>query len=722
MSTHLKPAETIVRTKMFFILGSLYTIFTIGSFWHLHSNFIRDRDALKTHISTGINLHLNDLLGEIALADVESVKSHLDVIKKGFDLDKITLKMNAVNLLPAQIDSNPDHLETNLPSQIVNTVFPARPIDIPITGGNGEIATVQAFYQNYLENSVTKPILTTFAIQFLLMLVTISMVALVITRLIDTVFSRPSKTIISLIERISTGDFDITPQSQTNYGSKEIKTITDGLFFMTNSIKTLQNNISAQSALAAMGTLASQVAHDIRSPLSSMRAALLLLRERFGEDKEAEDMFNLLQLSSNRLDNIANGLLAKHMGDSSVEQLFSIHEVLDELIGELHASPLGQGTEFEKKYDASALYVAGDKTGISRAIGNIIKNALEAMQQNPAEKIRQLSTITKFDGNQNLTIRIQDTGPGIPADRIPLILQGGHTEGKTDGHGIGTKVIKEMVETHKGQLAIESQVGVGTTFIITLPATIQNDETVVTVPHAGSGVICVIDDEPSVREQWRLTLRSMGVSAKVYTCWEDFDAAKISIAPEGTFIVDYHFDNSEIDGLDVIRRLKARGFDKFILATAEYWKPAIKNTAQKLGVVLCPKPLPKVVLSQPVQISQTEGRTVLLIDDDDAIRLTWGALKKRFGVATLHSFPSLEAAIEAKIDPSTCDLCIIDKNIEGSQFDGARMLEYLKQNGAKTVVLATGEMESDIKKDPKFDSLDGITTEKIPSSLDKFLN
>lgn len=501
---------------------------------------------------------------------------------------------------------------------------------------------------------------------------------------------------------------------------------------LIDKVGTSNRQLVEASKHAELGNLSSQVAHDIRSPLSSMRSALMLLREQFGNNKDAEELFNLLQLSSNRLDNIANGLLAKYMGEAAAEQLFSIHEVLDELVGELRASPLGQGTEFKKQYHTAALYVTGDKTGMARAIGNIIKNALEAMQQTSVDRPNQLIVVTAYDGSQNLTIRIQDTGPGIPADKIPLILQGGHTEGKTDGHGIGTKVVKEMVENHKGHLSIESQVGVGTTFIITLPATIQNDETIVTIPHAGSGVICVIDDEPSLREQWRLTLRSMGVTAKVFTCWEDFDAAKAGIASEGTFIIDFHYDNSLVDGLEVIRRLKERGFTKFVLATAEYWKPAIKDVAKKLGIVLCPKPLPKVVLSQPVQQHQAlqvesttqepTGRTVLLIDDDDAIRLTWNVIKKRLGVATLHSFPSLEAVIQANVNPSDCDLCVIDKNIEGSQYDGARMLEYLKQNGAKKVVLATGETASDIKKDPKFDSLDGITAEKIPSSLDKFLN
>lgn len=736
MSVQLKQADAIIRAKMFFILGLLYTVFTIVAFWHLYSNFIRDRDTLRMHISTGVNLHLNDLLGEIALADTEAVKSHLDVIKNGFDLDKVSLKVSTVSPLPSQIDSSDSRQAVGPITRIVRAVFSAPYIDIPIVGGNGEIATVHAFYQNYLENSVTKPILTTFGIQFLLMLVTISMVALVINRLIDTVFAKPAKDIVGLIERISTGDFDITPQLQANYGSREIKTITDGLHSMANSIKKLQSDMGTQSALAAMGTLSAQVAHDIRSPLSSMQAALMVLRQQCGGNKDTKDYLDLLQLSSTRLEGISNGLLAKYKGEETGAQNFSIHEVLDELIGELRASPIGQGTEFVKHYHSNALYVSGDKTGVSRAIGNIIKNALEAMEKNPADRPKQLSVSTVFDDNQNLIVRFQDTGPGIPADKIPLILQGGHTDGKADGHGIGTKVVREVVDAHKGTLNIESEVGKGTAFIITFPVAniaTQDSDLTVTIPYSNSSQIRVIDDEPSLREQWRLTLKALGAVVETYTCWEDFSNTlppHPSPLPKGegittTFIVDYHFDNSEVDGIEVIRRLKERGYTQFVLATAEYWKPAIKDAAKELNITLCPKPLPKVVL-QPTSFPQgddsKQGPSVLLIDDDIDIQTSWKMMKKILGVGKLTMYSNLEDMIAAATDPAEFDVCVIDKNIEKSQYNGAKMLAYLKKNGARTVVVATGESRDAIANDPEFAAIDGILTSKVPTSLRELLN
>ncbi|PIR20974.1 MAG: hypothetical protein COV45_03675 [Deltaproteobacteria bacterium CG11_big_fil_rev_8_21_14_0_20_47_16] len=572
-----------------------------------------------------------------------------------------------------------------------------------------------------------------------LTLVLIWLVAIVIAALfiLRQFVMRPTKRMIELIK----GGDDIGI-GVNNFRLKELRALALSLQKSLNANKEYQEQAKQLEFDAELGKLSSRVAHDIRSPLSSMRAALMLLRDKFGNDKDAEELFNLLQLSSNRLDNIANGLLSNHMGESAAEQLFSIHEVLDELIGELRASPLGQGTEFKKQYHTEALYVTGDKTGMARAIGNIIKNALEAMQQNTSDKVKQLTVSTTLKtpspqtsptGGEGVSIRITDTGPGIPADKISLILQGGHSEGKEDGHGIGTKVVRDMVDAHKGSLAIESKVGVGTTFIITLPATIQNEEMLITIPVNADSKVVVIDDESSLREQWRLTLKAQGVTPEIYTCWEEYASAlppHPGPLPQGegnTFIIDYHFDNSIVDGLEIIRRLKEKGAVQCVLATAEYWKPAIKEAAQKLNVTLCPKPLPKVVVrsldSSVATLPQNDkaGHTVLLIDDDNAIRVTWNALKNRLGIVTLHSFPNLEAAIQADIDLASCDLCVIDKNIENSQYNGAQMLGYLKENGARRVVLATGENESDVRRDPAYHAVDGILFGKIPETLTEFL-
>lgn len=538
--------------------------------------------------------------------------------------------------------------------------------------------------------------------------------------------------------------------------------IEDRFLVLLKRINVYQKQLRMKEVEASVGKIASQVAHDIRSPLSSLKAVSLLLKEHVAGNKAAMEIVNLLQLSGNRLENIANDLLIQHQSEIfSISSVLSIHEVLDELIGEFRATPLGAGVVFKKQYNSGALYVSGDKTGLARAVGNIIKNSLEAMQNNPEKMSRELVFNTHLHSDSSastqgdmILIRITDTGPGIRAEKIPFILQGGYTEGKEDGHGIGTRVVREVVDAHMGTLSVESEVGKGASFIITLPATniaTQDSAMTVTIPYSGQSPIRIIDDEPSLREQWRLTLKGFGVEVETYQSWEDFE----SVLRQGgdgrldkfadTFIVDYHFDNSEVDGLEIIRRLKERGFVNMVLATAEYWKPVIKSAAEEQNITLCPKPLPKVVMSNNVIVDRLGKKTppssdvqeevfsreapsignpncsVLLIDDDEGIHVSWNAMKDMLGIKQLAMYRRLEDMILAATNPADYDLCVIDKNIENSRYNGSMTLAYLKQNGARKVLLATGESQKNIAQDPGFLGVDGVITEKIPMSLEKYL-
>lgn len=461
MITKLKPAEVIVRTKMFFILGLLYVIFTVGSFWHLHSNFIRDREALKTHISTGIHLHLNELLGEIALSDAKAVKSHLDVMRKGFDLDKITLEMNSSNFLEIPVESESKHVDFDFSSRMVNALFPASFIEIPIVGGKGTIATIHAFYQGYLESSVTKPILTTFAIQFLLMLVTISFVGFFIARFMKTVFSNPAKKVVQLIERISTGNFDVQHELQVNYGSKEIEIIIDGLGSMARNIKSLQNDVRDQSALAAIGNITNQVIHDLSGPLHSINVARDYLIKMKTDDPYFADHMKLLQLGANRLNRVASDLLDQNKNVASQKESFLLQDVVQQLEHEyqLQCKDLLLKTALPTK----PITLHGSQIALQRAFANIIKNAVEAMKGKGEIEI----AVEQRDADVHISI--SDNGPGMNESTLQKILHGGHSEGKSNGRGIGMKVVRETVEDFGGTLSATSVLGVGTKFSITLP-------------------------------------------------------------------------------------------------------------------------------------------------------------------------------------------------------------------------------------------------------------
>ena len=496
-----------------------------------------------------------------------------------------------------------------------------------------------------------------------------------------------------------------------------------------------------------LSKMALQVAHDIRSPLSSMQAALGQFQKLQVDNPKYPELLNLLELSSKRLTGIADNLLQKHTTNETQPVIFSLHRILDELIGEYGGQDQYKEIHFVKKYPSQAIDLHGDPTKLQRAFGNIVKNAMEAM--------KGIGTITvQTQIGEGVLIAITDTGPGMAPETLQKVLLGGHTEGKQEGHGIGTKVVRETVTEFGGTIKAESVVGTGTTFFITLPLPAQ--ETLQTAKREESAIeklvikinagepIVVVDDEPSLREQWRMTLADNGVQALLCESYEDVEEQKISGALSKTAVVDYHFDNSEKDGADVIKMLQGRGFKHLYLCTAEYWKPAIKRLAKDLDVTLCPKPLPKVevmvektrdrhadarddnadVIARsesdeaiPISKIKGEGYKVLVIDDDPLIGVTWRALRKKLNISDLHYFENLEKFIESQLAPTIFDIAFVDKNIDHSLHDGAQVVDYLKEQKLRTVVLASGENPEKLKSDARFANVDYFTKEKIPDDL-----
>ena len=217
-----------------------------------------------------------------------------------------------------------------------------------------------------------------------------------------------------------------------------------------------------------------------------------------------------------------------------------------------------------------------------------------------------------------------------------------------------------------------------------------------------------------------MVLKRKGQSVLLFQSYEEFEKQTGEKQMSRTAIVDYHFENSELSGAEILPRLRGKGFERLYLCTAEYWKPSLKRLAVELGVELISKPLPRMVVESVT--GEVEGYTVLVIDDEPMIGITWKALRKNLNIRQLHFFVSLEKFIESRLDPSVFDVAFIDKNIEGSQYDGAAVVNFLKEKNIRRVVLASGENPDEVKKDTRFAKADCFTREKIPRTLANFLS
>lgn len=123
--------------------------------------------------------------------------------------------------------------------------------------------------------------------------------------------------------------------------------------------------------------------------------------------------------------------------------------------------------------EAENTYIYADSTKLQQAIVNIIKNSIEAMEDNTDEKGKKLSMIMELDEDKKLGeivhIKIQDNGKGIPKSNIKEIFEPMYTYGKKQGTGLGLAVVKKIIEDHRGKVEAVSILGTGTAMHIYLP-------------------------------------------------------------------------------------------------------------------------------------------------------------------------------------------------------------------------------------------------------------
>ncbi|MFI5363159.1 MAG: sensor histidine kinase [Elusimicrobiota bacterium] len=493
-------------------------------------------------------------------------------------------------------------------------------------------------------------------------------------RYIGLIISRPIATLVGATHQIARGEFDV----RLNFNSTdEIGLLGQAFVSMSRNLQISHNKLAENAALAAIGETATQVAHDIRSPLSSLQTAIERLK-RTPED--LQDSLGLLELSTKRLNGIAEDLLERYVrkGDRA-HGVFSIHSVLDELVGEWTSLEKFKGIRFVKQYQG-AIEFQGNRDRLQRAFGNIIKNGIEAMGGEGA-----LTLTTRVEGKMGV-IAIADSGRGMGPEILARILDGRHSQDKTDGHGIGMKIVSEVLKEHGGALDAESEPGKGTTFIVKLP--IRRERPFELVLASGETVV-LIEDDPSVRLQWELIAGKKAFALKSFESYEDFEAHAI---PAATAIVDYHFNNSKLNGIEIIKKLRTKGFRQLILSTAEYWRPSVQQQAKETGVAICPKPIPRIDVRRS-DAAGDGGRgerrpDAVLIDDDLLVQATWRISAGSAG-RTLRVFSTPEAFMAEAHSLDKRNPIYIDSRLEGG-VRGEEFAKGLHAQGFANLYLATG--------------------------------
>ena len=216
--------------------------------------------------------------------------------------------------------------------------------------------------------------------------------------------------------------------------------------------------------LAAVGRVATSVAHDLRSPLGGiLRSAEFLGRPELSSDTRAKLSQAVISLAR-RLIHTTQGILDYVRREKLPLRRLPcrLSEFLDEVLPVLNVDFGDQGIEVVRQCNYQGEVVM-DADRIAHVVYNIAANARDAMPDGGT-----FTVATRQNGDQ-VELRFSDTGPGVPEELRDRIFEPFFSHGKREGAGLGLSIARRIVEEHAGRLWIEGGKEEGATFVLSLP-------------------------------------------------------------------------------------------------------------------------------------------------------------------------------------------------------------------------------------------------------------
>ena len=216
----------------------------------------------------------------------------------------------------------------------------------------------------------------------------------------------------------------------------------------------------------------SSVSHELRTPLTSIKAYTeTILRDPNMQEEQKREFLIIIDKESDRLAELVNSLLEISKLDSGqidvVKQDINIVFIIEQIITSLQYTAENKNVVLDKNIIGMIPHLWGHESKIHSLIANLVSNAIKFTPG--GGKV----TVSLEYNNDELKISVSDTGIGIPAEDIPHIFDRFYRVPQADkqipGTGLGLAIVKEVAALHDGTVDVESQLGKGTTFIVTLP-------------------------------------------------------------------------------------------------------------------------------------------------------------------------------------------------------------------------------------------------------------
>ncbi len=218
-----------------------------------------------------------------------------------------------------------------------------------------------------------------------------------------------------------------------------------------------------QEKMALVGNMVNSIIHDFKNPFTLISLGAQLLIQKHQDERTRHVCANMIQ-QVERMTEMAQEISEFSKGTSNLKlgrvDLHHLGERFHEL-NEPYFSKEGVRIEI----DLHPVIIEAEENKLLRVLQNLVVNAIDAVEERPDGLVRILGR----DCGDHCEIVVSDNGQGIPEAIRNRLFEPFVTHGKRRGTGLGTAIVKSIVEAHQGRIRFETATGHGTTFFITLP-------------------------------------------------------------------------------------------------------------------------------------------------------------------------------------------------------------------------------------------------------------
>ena len=246
-----------------------------------------------------------------------------------------------------------------------------------------------------------------------------------------------------------------------------------GVFRDVSQVRELESQLRRSDRLAALGTLAAGLAHEIKNPLASLRTFTRIIPRKFEDARFRETFMRVVPHELERINGIVEQLLELARPIRLRPAPLTISGVLDRVL-ELYANELdAKGIVVTREYAREVPSITADPERLYEAFVNLVSNAIAAMAPGGRLTLRTGwhrlgEAMGRGAAGRRVRVEIEDTGSGISASEAEKVFDPFFTT-KAEGTGLGLALTHKIIEDHGGSIGFRSAPGVGTVFTVLLP-------------------------------------------------------------------------------------------------------------------------------------------------------------------------------------------------------------------------------------------------------------